>query len=44
MALLHSAQVYKANGMLGKVAVLKTALLPASYELGPEIYKQVTAL
>ena len=44
MALLHSAQVYKANGMLDKVTALKTALLPASYELGPEIYKQVTAL
>ncbi len=44
MALLYSAQVYKANGMLDKVTALKTALLPASYELGPEIYKQVTAL
>ena len=44
MALLHSAQVYKANGMLDKVTALKTALLPASYELGPEIYKQVIAL
>jgi hypothetical protein len=30
--------------MLDKVTALKTALLPASYELGPEIYKQVTAL
>ena len=44
MALLHSAQVYKANGMLDKVTALKTALLPASYELGPEVFKQVTAL
>ena len=44
MALLHSAQVYKANGMLDKVTALKTALLPASYELGPEIYKQVISL
>ena len=44
MALLYSAQVYKANGMLDKVTALKTALLPASYELGPEIYKQVIAL
>jgi len=44
MALLHSALVYKANGMLDKVTALKTALLPASYELGPEIYKQVIAL
>ena len=44
MALLYSAQVYKANGMLDKVTALKTTLLPASYELGPEIYKQVTAL
>ena len=44
MALLYSAQVYKANGMLDKVTALKTALLPASYELGPEIYKLVTAL
>lgn len=44
MALLHSAQVYKANGMLDKVTALKTTLLPASYELGPEVFKQVTAL
>ena len=44
MALLHSALVYKANGMLDKVTALKTALLPASYELGPEIYKQVISL
>ena len=44
MALLYSAQVYKANGMLDKVTALKTALLPASYELGPEIFKQVSAL
>ena len=44
MALLHSALVYKANGMLDKVTALKTVLLPASYELGPEIYKQVIAL
>ena len=44
MALLHSAQVYKANGVLDKVTALKTTLLPASYELGPEVYRQVTAL
>jgi Tfp pilus assembly protein PilF len=44
MALLHSAQVYKASGVLDKVTALKTALLPASYELGPEIFKQVSAL
>lgn len=44
MALLHSAQVYKANGMLDKVTALKTTLLPASYELGPEVYRQVIAL
>ena len=44
MALLHSAQVYKANGMLDKVTALKTTLLPARYELGPEVFKQVTAL
>ena len=44
MALLHSAQVYKANGMLDKVTALKATLLPASYELGPEVYKQVIAL
>jgi tetratricopeptide (TPR) repeat protein len=44
MALLHSAQVYKANGVLDKVIALKTTLLPASYELGPEVYRQVTAL
>ncbi len=44
MALLHSAQVYKANGVLDKVTALKTALLPTSYELGPEIFKQVSAL
>ncbi len=44
MALFYCAQVYKANGMLDKVTALKTTLLPASYELGPQIYKQVTAL
>jgi len=44
MALLHSAQVYKANGMLDKVTALKTTLLPARYELGPEVFKQVAAL
>ena len=44
MALLHSAQVYKANGMLDKVTALKTTLLSAIYELGPEVFKQVTAL
>ena len=44
MALLHSALVYKANGMLEEVGVFKTALLPARFELGPETYTQVIAL
>ena len=44
MALLHSALVYKANDMQEKVSLLKTALLPARFELGPQIYKKVLAL
>ena len=44
MALLNSALVYKANGMLEEVGVFKTALLPARFELGPETYTQVIAL
>ena len=44
MALLHIALVYKANGFLEKVDPLKKALLPASFELGPVVYKKVLAL
>ena len=44
MALLHCALVYKANDMQEKVGPLKTALLPASFELGPLVYKKVLAL
>ena len=35
VALLHTAQIYKALGMNDKVAPLKEELLEASYELGP---------
>jgi tetratricopeptide (TPR) repeat protein len=34
-ALFHSALIYKANGMMDKVASLKEELMGAAYELGP---------
>jgi Tfp pilus assembly protein PilF len=44
MALVHSAMVYKANGMDEKVAILKKYLLAASYEIGPVITAEVANL
>ncbi len=44
MALLHSAFVYKANGLMEKVKSIKKELEAASFELGPVIINQVMAL
>ena len=44
MALLHSAQVYKANGFSDKVRPIKEELLDATYELGPLLAAEVKTL
>lgn len=44
MALLHSAQVYKAHGIDEKVAELRAELEDASYEIGPVLAKKVKSL
>ncbi len=44
MALLHTAMVYKANGMKKEVKALKNELLEAAFELGPVVTKKVEAL
>jgi tetratricopeptide (TPR) repeat protein len=42
--LLRAAEVYKANGMIGKVSALKKELLDAAYELGPIVQNEITRL
>lgn len=44
LAQYHLAEVYKANGMTDEVASLKTDLLEAGYELGPNMLKKIEAL
>ncbi len=44
MALLHSAMVYKANGLMNKVKPIKEELEGASFEIGPILAKKVKAL
>ncbi len=44
MALLHSAYVYKANGLDAKVAELKPKLEDAAFEIGPVLLKNVQQL
>ncbi|GER59098.1 hypothetical protein ULMA_12060 [Patiriisocius marinus] len=44
MALLHSAQVYKVNGLSDKVGLIKEDLLEATYELGPLLAAEVKSL
>jgi tetratricopeptide (TPR) repeat protein len=40
----HTALIYKANGMEEEVAALKKELLETEYEMGPVVYKKITAL
>jgi tetratricopeptide (TPR) repeat protein len=44
VALYHSALVYKANGDIGKVKILKSELLKAEFEVGPVLFKKIQAL
>lgn len=44
MALFHSALIYKANGDNKKVKELKEELEQASFELGPQLHKEVQRL
>jgi len=44
MAQLHSAMVYKANGLAKKVVPLKEDLLTAAFELGPVTIQEVEKL
>lgn len=42
--LYRAAEIYKANGLTGKVSDLKKELMGAAYELGPVMHDEITRL